>query len=65
MSTSPRRNSPSSPCDNTCVLDRLAGLCVGCLRTLEEIGTWDRLTADQKWDVLRAIEERRAERGKQ
>jgi predicted Fe-S protein YdhL (DUF1289 family) len=47
------------------VLDRSAGLCSGCLRTLEEIGAWDKMTPEEKWNVLRAIEDRRVERGTQ
>ena len=54
------RNEPSSPCTNVCVIDRAHELCAGCLRTLDEIGAWDSMSNEEKWDVLRLIEQRRA-----
>jgi predicted Fe-S protein YdhL (DUF1289 family) len=35
-------------------------LCEGCLRTLDEIGAWDSMGAEEKWSVLDAVEERRS-----
>lgn len=32
--------SPNSPCVKICVVDPLAGLCIGCGRTVEEISVW-------------------------
>jgi predicted Fe-S protein YdhL (DUF1289 family) len=34
-----------SPCVNICVVDRDSGLCLGCLRTLDEIAGWGGLTS--------------------
>ena len=53
-----RRNPPPSPCNNTCIVDRKNNLCVGCLRTLDEIGMWDRMSPDEQWDVLDRVEVR-------
>ena len=36
------------------------GLCVGCLRTLDEIAVWGALDDDARRDVLQAIAARRA-----
>ena len=33
----------ASPCVKTCTIDEASGLCLGCLRTLEEIGGWGAL----------------------
>ena len=30
-----------SPCNDICKIDRPSGLCIGCGRTLSEIGEWE------------------------
>jgi predicted Fe-S protein YdhL (DUF1289 family) len=56
------RNSGSvaSPCISVCRIDEASGLCVGCLRTLDEIAAWATLDDDARRAVWRAIGERRA-----
>jgi len=54
------RNHPPSPCTNVCVINRACDLCEGCLRTLDEIGAWDSMSAEEKLAVLGCAEERRA-----
>jgi uncharacterized protein len=49
---------PPSPCINVCRLDD-NGLCVGCLRTGEEIGRWMAMTASEQWQLLAVLAERR------
>ena len=49
-----------SPCVNVCVVDQANGVCIGCLRTLDEIAAWSVLDADAKRAVLAALGERRA-----
>jgi predicted Fe-S protein YdhL (DUF1289 family) len=51
-----------SPCISVCRIDDATGLCVGCLRTLDEIAAWSMLDDDARRDVWRAIAERRAPR---
>ena len=51
-----------SPCISVCRIDDATGLCVGCLRTLDEIAAWGMLDDDARRDVWRAIGERRAPR---
>ena len=51
-----------SPCISVCRIDDATGLCVGCLRTLDEIAAWGMLDDDARRDVWRAIDERRAPR---
>lgn len=38
------------------------GLCDGCLRTLDEIAAWSRLSDDEKRAVLARVAARRRER---
>jgi len=51
-----------SPCISVCRIDDATGLCVGCLRTLDEIAAWGMLDDDARRDVWRVIGERRAPR---
>jgi predicted Fe-S protein YdhL (DUF1289 family) len=54
--------SVASPCISVCRIDEASGLCVGCLRTLDEIAAWATLDDDARRAVWRAIGERRAAR---
>ena len=47
-----------SPCISVCVMDAASGVCIGCLRTLDEIAAWSVLDGDARRAVLAAIEER-------
>lgn len=49
----------SSPCINVCRIDPATGLCVGCLRTLEEIAGWGGYSEEEKRAVSRTLERRR------
>jgi predicted Fe-S protein YdhL (DUF1289 family) len=48
----------ASPCVSVCVMDKTTGLCMGCLRTLQEIGAWRVMTHDQKRATVAACEQR-------
>ncbi len=50
----------ASPCISVCRMDDASGLCIGCLRTLDEIAAWSLLDADDKRAVLAALPIRRA-----
>jgi hypothetical protein len=52
--------APVSPCVSVCTLDPASGLCRGCLRTIEEIAQWPRLSSEEKRRVLALVSERRA-----
>ena len=54
------RPSIESPCNKVCVIDAAAGLCVGCGRTLAEIGGWISMTADERRRVMNELPARRA-----
>lgn len=51
------RSGPRSPCVSICALDE-AGLCVGCLRTGDEISRWGDMTAAEKSRVLEQVAKR-------
>lgn len=48
-----------SPCINVCRMDPHSGLCLGCLRTLEEIAGWSRFSDITRLAVLERVDERR------
>jgi len=48
-----------SPCVSVCRIDEASGLCVGCLRTLDEIAAWSALDNAGKRAVWQAIAQRR------
>ncbi len=49
-----------SPCIDVCRMDAATGWCEGCLRSIEEITAWSRLSDDGKRAVWRLIDARRA-----
>ena len=52
--------SVASPCIDVCRIDEATGYCVGCQRTMEEIGRWRDMTDGQRLAVLNRLERRRA-----
>ena len=48
----------ASPCIGVCTVDRARNICIGCLRTLQEIGAWRTMTLDQKRATVAACDER-------
>ena len=47
-----------SPCINICRMDERTGLCVGCLRTIDEIVAWARMSEDEQRALLGALAQR-------
>ena len=47
-----------SPCVSVCRLDEASGLCVGCHRTLAEIGAWSRMSDEAMRQVWLLIQQR-------
>jgi len=39
-------------------MDERTGLCLGCLRTIDEIATWSRMTPQEQRDLWGLIEQR-------
>lgn len=48
-----------SPCNKICTVDATGQICIGCFRSLEEIGRWAQLSNAQRAKVLAALPERR------
>lgn len=44
-----------TPCIKVCAVDGQTGLCLGCGRTLEEIGKWSRIGDMERDAVLAAL----------
>lgn len=49
-----------SPCVRLCTLDPEIGLCVGCGRTLAEIGQWSRYSDAERRAIMDSLAERLA-----
>ncbi len=49
----------ATPCVKVCIVDGESGLCVGCLRTLEEIAAWGRLEPAVREAVMAELPARR------
>ncbi len=47
-----------SPCVAVCRMDDAAGLCAGCLRTLDEIAAWSTLSDAQRRAVWGQLKQR-------
>lgn len=48
-----------SPCIGVCQLNPDNGLCLGCLRSLEEISAWSRVSPDEQRRILATVAARR------
>lgn len=49
------RPNIESPCVKVCAVDGQTGLCLGCGRSLKEIGGWMQLGDDGRRDVMDAL----------
>jgi predicted Fe-S protein YdhL (DUF1289 family) len=57
-STPPR--SIATPCVKVCIVDGASGLCLGCYRTLSEIGGWSGLTDERRAEIMAELAGRKA-----
>lgn len=53
-----------SPCVNICQIDPTTRLCIGCARSLHEIGGWTSGTPEWRASVMAALPGRRVARGR-
>jgi len=56
-----KRAEIESPCIKVCVIQPESRLCTGCLRTIDEIGDWSRMTPQARRDVMDQLEARKAQ----
>lgn len=52
------RSEPESPCVQICVIHPTEGLCTGCLRTLDEIAAWSRMSPEARRKVMAELPDR-------
>ncbi|MDP3875976.1 MAG: DUF1289 domain-containing protein [Methylobacter sp.] len=50
--------SDLSPCVRMCCLDD-ENICLGCFRSLDEIGQWRELTTQQRQEILNTVNARK------
>ena len=53
-----KRDEIDSPCIKICVIHPASRLCTGCLRTIDEIGAWSRMTPDSRRAVMAELPSR-------
>jgi predicted Fe-S protein YdhL (DUF1289 family) len=53
-----KRDEVESPCIKVCVVHPEARLCTGCLRSIDEIGQWSRMSADERSVVMEDLPRR-------
>ncbi|HEX4410148.1 MAG TPA: DUF1289 domain-containing protein [Xanthobacteraceae bacterium] len=47
-----------TPCINVCVVHPVAGLCIGCGRTIDEIARWSGMSDRERDDVIALLPRR-------
>ncbi|HYD28979.1 DUF1289 domain-containing protein [Brevundimonas sp.] len=50
----------ATPCVKVCIVDGASGLCLGCWRTLSEIGGWSGLTDAERARIMAELPGREA-----
>ncbi len=55
-----RRKEIESPCVQVCVVHPETRLCVGCARSIEEIGRWSRMTPEERRTIMAELPRREA-----
>ena len=54
-----QRQEIESPCVKICLLHPTAGICTGCFRTRDEIGTWSRITPEERREIMATLDDRK------
>ena len=52
------RTPITTPCVKVCFVDPKAGVCLGCFRTMEELGCWTRYSDAERDAIMQALPER-------
>jgi len=55
----PPPRSIATPCVKVCVVDGASSLCLGCYRTLSEIGGWSALSDDERAAIMAELPSRK------
>lgn len=46
------RAEVESPCVKICVVHKESRLCTGCLRSIDEIGTWSKMSPAERREII-------------
>ncbi len=49
------RDEVQSPCVKICVVHPAERICTGCLRTIDEIGAWSRMSNEERAELVAAL----------
>ena len=55
-----KRDEMESPCIKICVVHPEARICTGCLRSIDEITRWSRMTPEERREIMAALPDRGA-----
>lgn len=58
-----RRDEVESPCIKVCVIHPDARLCTGCLRSIDEITAWSKMSPDARRAVMAELPARQGQLG--
>ncbi len=56
-----QRDEIESPCVKICVIHPEARLCTGCLRSIDEITQWTKMSAEARSDIMATLPARRSQ----
>ncbi|MBS1303554.1 DUF1289 domain-containing protein [Loktanella sp. SALINAS62] len=56
-----KRDEIDSPCTKVCVIEPRSRLCTGCLRSIDEIGSWSSMTPDVRRAIMEELPSRRGQ----
>jgi len=54
------RDEIESPCVQVCVIHPETRLCAGCARSIDEIGSWSRMSAEERQTIMAELPSRQA-----
>ena len=46
------RDEVQSPCVRICVIHPAARICTGCMRSIDEITNWSKMSAEERRDIM-------------
>ncbi|XAT60967.1 DUF1289 domain-containing protein [Rhodobacteraceae bacterium Araon29] len=55
-----KRDEIASPCIKICVVHPVERICTGCYRSIDEIGTWSKLSPEERAAIMQELPNRAA-----
>jgi len=52
MEAAPPASPIASPCIKLCIVDGESGLCLGCFRSLAEVGRWGQMSDAERAEIM-------------